>query len=46
MLKLKYIRFIVQTERNAVKWETQQLEKNAFDIMIEHSHKPYFPSTK
>ena len=45
-LELKYIRFVVQTERNAVQRKTQQLERNEFDIMIEHSHKPYFPSTK
>jgi len=46
-LELKYIRFVLQTEeRNTVQRETQELERNAFDIMIEYSRQPYFPSTK
>jgi hypothetical protein len=46
-LKLKYIRFVVQTEeRNTMQRESQQFERNAFDIMIEYSRKPYFLLTK
>jgi hypothetical protein len=45
-LELKYIRFIIYTEENNVVQQNQQFERNAFDIMMEHSHKPYFPSIK
>ncbi|CAB4496012.1 unnamed protein product [Rhizophagus irregularis] len=45
-LELKYIRFIVHTEENNIVQQNQQFERNAFDIMMEHSHKPYFPSIK
>ena len=45
-LELKYIRFIIQTEENNTVQQTQQRGRNAFDMMMESSHKPYFPSIK
>ena len=45
-LELKYVRFVVQTEENNTTQQNQQFERNAFNIMMEHSRKPYFPLIK
>lgn len=45
-LDLKYIRFNVQTEKNNANQQTQQFERNALNVIMENSRKPYFPSIK
>lgn len=46
-LELKYsIQFIVQNKDTEEGSPIQQTGQNAFDIMMEYAHQPYFPTTK